>query len=95
MIVALDKMDIRRLMTIDLSKLNIKRLKSYRKSLIPNIARWETCAICGHGCEDVIAHKKDNPYYIADRMEYDRVNKALAERQKKKGELNASHTSKK
>lgn len=82
MIVALDKMDIRRLMTIDLSKLNIKRLKAYRKSLIPNIARWEHCDVCGNQCEDVIEHNKDNPYYIADRMEYDRVNKALAERQR-------------
>lgn len=75
---AIDKKDIRRLMTIDLSKLNIKRLKAYRKSLIPNIARWEICNLCGHSCEDVIEHNKDNPYYIADRMEYDRVNKALA-----------------
>ena len=70
-------------MKLDLSKLDIKRLKAYRKKLIRSIALFEICDVCGYMCEAQKALYSDNPNYLAYKEEYERVKTELGERQRK------------
>ena len=67
---------------INLSKLNIPRLKAYRKSLIIKIAKFEACHCGWECCPDALEKIKDNPEYQKLKLERDRVNKELGERQR-------------
>lgn len=68
---------------IDLSKLDMKRLKAYRKSIIAKIAGYEHCSCGSMGCDNEIRLNKDNPNYQNLKLVRERVNKELAARQTK------------
>lgn len=69
-------------MNIDLSKLNIARLKAYRKSLIRKCAVFEICN-CGEvACDHELGQNINNPNYLKLKLELERVNLTLSQRQK-------------
>ena len=68
---------------IDLKKLDIKRLKTYRKSILAKISGFEICYCGSSFCDYGIGCNKDNPDYINLCLVRDRVIKELSTRQMK------------
>jgi hypothetical protein len=67
---------------LDLSKLDLKRLKTYRRSLLPQVMSFTHCDCGSTGCDNAYQENKDNPNYIKLSTELKRVNEELSLRQK-------------
>ena len=66
---------------IDLSKLDLKRLKAYRNSILNKITPYVACWCGDPGCSCTRDENKSNPDYKNLCLVRDRVNKELAKRQ--------------
>lgn len=77
--------------SIDLTKLNYKRLQKYRKSLTNKCHRYESCWCGDSGCDFNKTENKNNPHYLELKQEFERVlaecskrNKVLAQKRQKR-----------